>query len=73
MRFLPFLSYAALAYAFPNMHQFLERDLPLSDNEGNSGPTDSLVFDATEQFVEVRPGTAHEYQAPKSTDLRGPW
>jgi hypothetical protein len=49
-----------------------KRQLPLSANEHNSGPFDSTVFNAQEQFVDVRPGTTHEYRAPGSGDKRGP-
>lgn len=46
--------------------------LPLSENEGNSGPFPSLTFNAADQFVDVRPGTTHEYRAPGPNDKRGP-
>ena len=52
--------------------QLLNADLPLSENEGNSGPFPSLNFNAADQFVDVRPGTAHEYRAPRPNDKRGP-
>lgn len=62
----------AVVEAWPNMGNIHARDLPLSENEGNSGPFDSLVFNASEQHVNVTPGSANEYQAPGSGDLRGP-
>ncbi|KAF2803216.1 Cloroperoxidase [Mytilinidion resinicola] len=49
-----------------------KRALPLSANEGNSGPIDSLTFDAGAQFVDVRPGTTNEFKSPGLNDLRGP-
>lgn len=30
------------------------------------------TFNAKAQFVDVGPGSGHEYQAPSSSDLRGP-
>ena len=48
------------------------RALPLSQNEGNSGPIDSLIFSAKEQFVDVRPGSPHQFIAPKAGEKRGP-
>ena len=58
----------------PNIipRQSLPSNLPLSEYEGNSGPIPSLAFDPTDQFVDVRPGTANQYVAPLSTDERGP-
>lgn len=50
----------------------LPATLPLSQNEGNSGPIDTLTFSAKDQLVNVAAGSGHEYQAPKSTDQRGP-
>jgi len=47
-------------------------NLPLSQNEGNSGPIDSTTFSASEQYVNVQPGTAHEYRDPGANDKRGP-
>jgi hypothetical protein len=32
----------------------------------------SLLFDPVDQFVDVRPGTTHQFIAPTSTDKRGP-
>ena len=71
------LGQASLALAWPNMglgeFQYLQaRDIPLSENEHNSGPFDSLVFDADEQFVNVTAGSSNEFRSPGSTDLRGP-
>ena len=39
------------------------------DNCGAHGPC--VVFDAQDQFVDVRPGSGHEFVAPVSGDLRG--
>ncbi|KAJ4299471.1 hypothetical protein N0V90_004716 [Kalmusia sp. IMI 367209] len=47
-------------------------NLPLSQVEGNSGPIDSVTFSATEQLVNVGPGSGHQYQDPGSNDKRGP-
>lgn len=74
---------ASYAVAFPGMvmeqiaaqvqaRQSLPSNLPLSSEEGNSGPIPSLLFDPTDQFVDVRPGTKHQFIAPTSTDERGP-
>lgn len=46
--------------------------LPLSSQEGNSGPFPSLQFSPTDQFVDVRPGTTHQFVAPGTNDKRGP-
>lgn len=47
-------------------------NLPLSQNEGNSGPIDSTTFSASEQLVNVGPGSGHQYQDPGPNDKRGP-
>ena len=47
-------------------------NLPLSQNEGNSGPIPSTGFNAAEQLVNVGSGSGHQYQAPCSGDKRGP-
>ncbi|KAF2122406.1 Chloroperoxidase [Lophiotrema nucula] len=47
-------------------------NLPLSQNEGNSGPIPSTGFNAAEQLVNVGAGSGHQYQAPGSGDKRGP-
>jgi len=84
--FLAVLYQACTAVAFPGLaalplhpngpnivpRQSLPSNLPLSSQEGNSGPIPSLLFDPVDQFVDVRPGTAHAYVPPKSTDERGP-
>lgn len=44
----------------------------LSENEGNSGPFPSLQFNERDQFVDVRPGTAHEFRPPGPNDVCGP-
>jgi hypothetical protein len=74
MKLLQVIMLASAAIAAPGcpMAALRKRQLPLSANEGNSGPIDSVVFDPTDQFVNVQPGTTHEYIAPTSTDLRGP-
>ncbi|KAG4429585.1 hypothetical protein IFR05_014934 [Cadophora sp. M221] len=65
------------ALAFPGMlpdiraRQSLPTNLPLSSQEGNSGPIPSLSFNAADQFVDVRPGTTHQFIAPGSNDKRG--
>jgi hypothetical protein len=46
--------------------------LPLSQNEGNSGPIDSTTFSASDQYVNVKAGSGHEYQDPSTNDKRGP-
>lgn len=72
-RFFP-LALATGISAFPNLalRQSLPEALPLSENEGNSGPIPSNGFNAADQFVDVRPGTAHQFIAPGPTDERGP-
>jgi Peroxidase, family 2 len=62
----------SMVTAMPGMAGMHRRQLPLSQNEGNSGPIDSVVFNAQEQFVDVRPGTAHRFIAPGPNDKRGP-
>lgn len=52
--------------------QSLPSNLPLSSQEGNSGPIPSLSFNAADQFVDVRPGTIHQFIAPGPNDERGP-
>ncbi|KAF2729210.1 Cloroperoxidase [Polyplosphaeria fusca] len=47
-------------------------NLPLSENEGNSGPIDSTTFSASEQYVNVKSGSGHDYRAPGANDRRGP-
>lgn len=79
---LSVVSLTSSALAFPGMvaggpanihpRQSLPSNLPLSSQEDNSGPIPSLVFDPTDQFVDVRPGTLHQFIAPTSTDERGP-
>jgi hypothetical protein len=68
--------FAGFVAAFPHLQDLSDRQsltvLPLSQNEHNSGPFESLVFDSTEQFVDVRPGSAHQYVAPGPNDKRGP-
>ncbi|KAH7351090.1 hypothetical protein BKA65DRAFT_251559 [Rhexocercosporidium sp. MPI-PUGE-AT-0058] len=46
--------------------------LPLSQNEGNCGIIPCTTFNAADQFVDVRPGTAHQFVAPGPNDKRGP-
>lgn len=38
-------------------------------NTGPNGP--ATVFDAEEQYVDVRPGSGHEFKSPVAGDLRG--
>jgi hypothetical protein len=69
---------ASTAAAMPGMaavlneRQSLPSNLPLSSQEGNSGPIPSLQFSAADQFVDVRPGTTHQFIAPGPNDKRGP-
>ncbi|CZS99271.1 related to oxidase [Rhynchosporium agropyri] len=46
--------------------------LPLSQNEGNCGIIPCTTFNAADQLVDVRPGTLHQFVAPRSSDKRGP-
>jgi hypothetical protein len=70
----PGLAALALAPNGPNINprQSLPSNLPLSADEGNSGPIPSLLFDPVDQLVNVAPGTPNQYVAPQSTDERGP-
>ena len=70
----PGLAALALAPNGPNIiaRQDLPSNLPLSQSEGNSGPIPSLSFDPVDQFVNVAPGSPHQYVPPTSTDKRGP-
>jgi len=52
--------------------QSLPSNLPLSSAEGNSGPIPSVGFNAADQFVDVRPGSTHQFITPGSGDKRGP-
>ena len=72
MRFLILSGLASMATAIPGMAGIRSRALPLSQDEGNSGPIDSLVFNAQEQFVDVRPGKPNQFIAPGAGDKRGP-
>lgn len=75
-------SLASTALALPGMtagyaakvqeRQSVPSNLPLSSQEGNSGPIPSVSFIAEDQFVDVRPGTTHQFIAPTSSDKRGP-
>ncbi|KAH6663854.1 hypothetical protein B0J14DRAFT_630715 [Halenospora varia] len=58
--------------ALLNERQSLPSNLPLSAAEGNSGPIRSLQFNAADQFVDVKPGSAHPFVAPGPNDKRGP-
>lgn len=40
--------------------------------ESQCGTTPCTTFNATAQFVDVRPGTAHQFVAPTASDKRGP-
>ncbi|KAH7399990.1 hypothetical protein BKA64DRAFT_670896 [Cadophora sp. MPI-SDFR-AT-0126] len=46
--------------------------LPLSQNEGNCGIIPCTTFNAADQFVDVRPGTPHQFVPPGPNDKRGP-
>jgi hypothetical protein len=59
-----------MAYMRNNKRQI--PNLPLSQNEGNSGPIDSTTFSASEQYVNVGAGSGNEYQDPGPNDKRGP-
>ncbi|EPE28884.1 Cloroperoxidase [Glarea lozoyensis ATCC 20868] len=77
LRVFALASSAYTAAAMPGMAAMLEErqslpTLPLSQAQGNSGPFPSLQFNAADQFVDVRPGTAHQYIAPGPNDKRGP-
>ena len=61
-----------MAGMHPSVAELYKRALPISENEGNSGPIDSVVFDPQDQFVDVRPGTTHQFIAPGPNDKRGP-
>lgn len=37
----------------------------------NTGVVPPVTFDAEEQFVDVRPGSGHEFVAPGPGDIRG--
>jgi hypothetical protein len=73
-----FLASATVAYGAACPMAFMRNmkrqipNLPLSQNEGNSGPIDSTTFSASDQYVNVKSGTTHEYRDPSSTDKRGP-
>ena len=44
--------------------------LPLSQNEGNCGIIPCTTFNAADQFVDVRPGTPHQFVPPGPNDKR---
>ena len=72
MQFLLLLGVASSVVGFPGMGQLDKRALPLSQNEGNSGPIDSTTFSAADQYVNVKPGTTNEFRPPGPNDKRGP-
>jgi hypothetical protein len=72
MRLFILSGVVSIVTAMPEMAGMHRRHLPISENEGNSGPIDSVVFNAHEHFVDVRPGTAHRFIAPGPNDKRGP-
>jgi hypothetical protein len=78
LKFIALVSTLSTAAAMPGMaailqeRQSLPTNLPLSSAEGNSGPIPSLQFNAADQFVDVRPGTTHQFIAPGPNDKRGP-
>lgn len=48
------------------------RDPAFLSGRPNTGSTGlPLTFDAAEQFVDVRPGSANEFRSPGAGDLRG--
>ncbi|KAJ5054164.1 uncharacterized protein L3040_000446 [Drepanopeziza brunnea f. sp. 'multigermtubi'] len=68
-----------MASAFPSMADVIETrqavppvPLPLSQNEPNCGIIPCPTFDAADQFVDVRPGTPHQFVPPTASDRRGP-
>ncbi|CAI6290656.1 unnamed protein product [Periconia digitata] len=63
---------AGCPMAYLRRRQVSIPNLPLSQNEGNSGPIDSTTFSASEQYVNVKPGSANEYRDPGTNDKRGP-
>lgn len=58
--------------AMRNLKRQIPTVPPLSQNEGNSGPIDSLTFSATDQYVDVSPNSGHAFQIPGASDKRGP-
>lgn len=82
VQLLSIFSAAQVVIAMPGMtpemaakviaRQSLPSNLPLSSLEGNSGPIPSLGFDPVDQFVNVEPGTTHQFIAPGPNDERGP-
>ncbi len=76
-------AFGSIVNAFPHLMQrdpSIPRTSPemqiqarqLSVSEGNCGPTACTVFDETDQFVNVTPGSPHQYVPPGSGDIRGP-
>jgi hypothetical protein len=49
-----------------------ERQISDEKTESNDGPLPCGMFDPKKQFVDVRPGSGHEYRAPGKDDKRGP-
>jgi hypothetical protein len=83
--FFIFTGLWSTARAFPHLSPLAARDFDLSSgsesqikarqaslSETNCGPIPCLIFDEVEQFVDVSPGSAHQYVAPGSGDIRGP-
>lgn len=63
---------AGCPMAYLRQRQVSIPNLPLSQNEGNSGPIDSTTFSTSDQYVNIRVGSGHEYQDPSTNDKRGP-
>lgn len=82
LRLTPIVGAVQAVVAMPGMspeivanifqRQSLPSNLPLSSQEGNSGPVPSLSFDAADQYVNVKPGTTNQFIAPGPNDKRGP-
>ena len=57
------------ASAFPTIPGLLTSR---QTGEANSGFFPNTGFNAADQYVNVGPGSGHEWQAPGPTDVRGP-
>ena len=76
-------AFGSAAHAFPHMGNLMAGDAAAASgpqilarqasiSETNCGPTPCLIFDEQEQFVNVAPGSSHQYVAPGPGDIRGP-
>lgn len=63
---------AGCPMAYLRQRQVSIPTLPLSQNEGNSGPIPSTTFSTSDQYVDVTTGSGHQYQDPGTNDRRGP-